>query len=75
MQGQLGFDSMPKKLVRVTPARVATWVDCPRRYRMTYLDRPTPPRGGPWAHNTLGADMYRSGQLAIVRQQHVFRRD
>jgi putative RecB family exonuclease len=55
VQGQLGFDSMPKKLVRVTPARVATWVDCPRRYRMTYLDRPTPPRGGPWAHNTLGA--------------------
>jgi RecB family exonuclease len=22
---------------------------------MTYLDRPTPPRGGAWAHNTLGA--------------------
>lgn len=57
MQGQLGFDfeSMPKKLVRVTPARLATWVDCPRRYRMAYLDRPAPPRGGAWAHNTLGA--------------------
>jgi hypothetical protein len=22
---------------------------------MTYLDRPTPPRGAPWAHNTIGA--------------------
>ncbi len=22
---------------------------------MTYLDRPSPPRGGAWAHNTLGA--------------------
>ena len=54
-QGQLGFDSMPRKLVRVTPAKLATWGDCPRRYRMTYLDRPTPPRGAPWAHATLGA--------------------
>jgi RecB family exonuclease len=51
----LGFDSMPRKLIRVTPARLAVWTDCPRRYRMTYLDRPTPPRGGPWAHSTLGA--------------------
>jgi putative RecB family exonuclease len=55
VQGQLGFDSMPRKLIRVTPAKLAIWSDCPRRYRMTYLDRPTPPRGGPWAHNTVGA--------------------
>ncbi|HWE91262.1 MAG TPA: PD-(D/E)XK nuclease family protein [Pseudonocardiaceae bacterium] len=56
MQGQLGFefDNMAR-LVRVTPARLATWLDCPRRYRMAYLDRPSPPRGGAWAHNTLGA--------------------
>jgi putative RecB family exonuclease len=46
---------MPRKLIRVTPARLTVWMDCPRRYRMTYLDRPTPPRGGPWAHNTIGA--------------------
>jgi putative RecB family exonuclease len=46
---------MPKKLVRVTPSKLATWVDCPRRYRMTYVDRPTPPRGGAYAHSTLGA--------------------
>lgn len=55
VQGQLGFDSMPRKLVRVTPAKLATWIDCPRRYRMVYLDRPTPSRGAPWAHSTLGA--------------------
>ncbi|MDQ2584814.1 RecB family exonuclease [Saccharothrix yanglingensis] len=57
MQEQLGFDfgAMPKKLVKVTPAKLATWADCPRRFRMAYLDRPTPPRGGAWAHNTLGA--------------------
>ena len=46
---------MPRKLVRVTPARLATWLDCRRRYRMNYLDRPAPPKAGPWAHNTLGA--------------------
>jgi putative RecB family exonuclease len=55
VQGQLGFDSMPRRLIKVTPARLAVWADCPRRYRMNYLDRPTPPRGGPWAHSTLGA--------------------
>ncbi|MBV9844055.1 MAG: PD-(D/E)XK nuclease family protein [Kutzneria sp.] len=46
---------MPAKLVKVTPSRLATWSDCPRRYRMAYLDRPAPARGGAWAHNTLGA--------------------
>jgi putative RecB family exonuclease len=55
VQGQLGFDSMPRKLVRVTPAKLGTWNDCPRRYRMNYLDRPTPGKGAPWAHATLGA--------------------
>ncbi|MQA15454.1 MAG: DUF2800 domain-containing protein [Pseudonocardiaceae bacterium] len=46
---------MPRPLVRVTPAKLAAWTTCPRRYRMAYLDRPAPPRGAPWAHNTLGA--------------------
>lgn len=55
VQGQLGFDSMPKKLVRVTPSKLATWADCPRRFRMAYVDRPAPPRGGAYAHSTLGA--------------------
>jgi RecB family exonuclease len=54
VQGQLGFD-MPRKLIRVTPAKLATWNDCPRKYRMTYLDRPALPRGGPSANATLGA--------------------
>ncbi|HEX3792830.1 MAG TPA: PD-(D/E)XK nuclease family protein [Pseudonocardiaceae bacterium] len=46
---------MPRKLVKVTPARLATWVDCRRRYRMNYLDRPTPVKGGPRAVSTMGA--------------------
>ncbi|EIE97678.1 RecB family exonuclease [Saccharomonospora glauca] len=54
---QLGFDFgvEPRPLIRVTPAKLALYDDCPRRYRMTYLDRPTPTRTGPWAHNTMGA--------------------
>lgn len=55
--GQLGFDfgGQVRKLAKVTPARLATFDDCPRRYRLAYLDRPTPTRTGPWAHSTLGA--------------------
>ncbi|SFQ18336.1 RecB family exonuclease [Amycolatopsis arida] len=54
---QLGFDFgvQQRRLIRVTPARLATFNDCPRRYRMAYLDRPPPQRTGPWAHSTLGA--------------------
>ncbi|MEV4647196.1 PD-(D/E)XK nuclease family protein [Saccharopolyspora sp. NPDC049426] len=55
MQQQLGLEGIPGKLVRVTPARLSTWAGCPRRYRMTYLDRPAPKRGGAWANATLGA--------------------
>jgi len=46
---------LPKRLFAATPTRLTTWLDCPRRYRFTYLDRPMPQRGRPWAHNTVGA--------------------
>jgi RecB family exonuclease len=55
---QLGFDGMPRRLYACTPTRLSTWLDCPRRYRMTYLDRPQPPKGPPWAHNSLGASVH-----------------
>lgn len=55
VQGQLGLEGIPGELIRVTPARLSTWAGCPRRYRMAYLDRPTPRRGGAWANATLGA--------------------
>src|SRR4051794_32443167 len=45
---------MPARLFACTPSRLATF-DCPRKYRYTYVDRPPPPRGAPWAHNTVGA--------------------
>jgi RecB family exonuclease len=52
---QLGLDFDTPRLVRVTPARLGTWDDCPRRYRLTYLDRPAPVRSGARAASTLGA--------------------
>jgi PD-(D/E)XK nuclease superfamily len=55
---QLGFEGMPRRLYSCTPTRLATWLDCPRRYRMSYLDRPAPPKGPPWAHNSVGASVH-----------------
>ncbi|ALL74237.1 recombinase RecB [Pseudonocardia sp. EC080610-09] len=58
--GQLGLDLLDpdfgaQALHRVTPARLDAWDACPRRYRMLHVDRPAPPRGGAFAHTTLGA--------------------
>jgi len=58
MAEQLGFDGMPRRLYPCTPSRLRAWLDCPRRYRMTYLDRPPPQKGPPWAHNSLGASVH-----------------
>lgn len=55
---QLGLPGMPRRLFTATPTRLTTWLDCPRRYRFAYLDRPGPPKGPPWAHNSLGASVH-----------------
>jgi len=55
---QLGFEGMPRRLYSCTPTRLTSWLDCPRRYRMSYLDRPVPQKGPPWAHNSLGASVH-----------------
>src|ERR1700744_4432509 len=49
---------MPQKLYSGTPPRLTSWLDCPRRYRMSYLDRPPLPKGAPWAHNSVGASVH-----------------
>jgi RecB family exonuclease len=49
---------MPRRLYPCTPTRLNTWLNCPRRYRMAYLDRPAPPKGPPWAHNSFGASVH-----------------
>jgi RecB family exonuclease len=56
--GQMGFEGMPRRLLQAAPSRLVTYLDCPRRYRFGYLDRPTPPKGPPWAHNSLGAAVH-----------------
>ena len=48
----------PVRLFSCTPSRLGTWQDCPRRYRFTYVDRPAPPKGPPWAHNSVGATVH-----------------
>ena len=49
---------MPERLFVCTPSKLGAYTDCPRRYRHTYIDRPSPPKGPPWAHNSLGASVH-----------------
>jgi putative RecB family exonuclease len=56
--GLAGMLSIPGRLFACTPSRLTSWIDCPRRYRLTYLDRPRPPAGPPWAHNSFGAGLH-----------------
>jgi RecB family exonuclease len=55
---QLGFEGMPTRLITCTPSKLTAYEDCPRRFRMTYVDRPAPPKGPPWAHTSLGAALH-----------------
>ncbi|GAA0987877.1 PD-(D/E)XK nuclease family protein [Acrocarpospora macrocephala] len=55
---QLGLEGMPRRLYSCTPSRLNSWLDCRRRYRFAYLDRPAPPKGPPWAHNSVGAAVH-----------------
>jgi RecB family exonuclease len=60
-QGELDV-VVPPRLFSATPSRLDSWLGCPRRYRYSYVDRPTPPKGAPWAHNSVGAAVH--GALA-----------
>jgi RecB family exonuclease len=51
---QQNFSGMPQPLYSASPSKLATWLDCPRRYRMQYLDRPRPARRRPRAHMSVG---------------------
>jgi putative RecB family exonuclease len=56
--GQQKLAGMPRRLYPCTPTRLGTWLDCPRRYRFAYLDRPAPPKGPPWARTGMGAAVH-----------------
>lgn len=58
MSDQLEMPGMPKRLFSCTPSKLATFADCPRRYRFAYLTRPMPPKGPPWAHNSVGSAVH-----------------
>ncbi|HVE99218.1 MAG TPA: PD-(D/E)XK nuclease family protein [Mycobacteriales bacterium] len=55
---QLALTGMPRALFRAAPARLTTWLDCPRRYRFCYVDRPPPPKGPAWAHSSFGTTVH-----------------
>lgn len=54
---QLELMDLPRPLFAATPSKLSAF-DCPRRYWFSYLARPSPTKGPPWAHNTLGAAVH-----------------
>jgi RecB family exonuclease len=55
-QGEFG--GMPARLFRASPSRLLAWLDCPRRYRLQYLDRPAPPARPQRAHTSVGVAVH-----------------
>jgi len=51
---QTTFAGMPTPLYTGSPSKLLAWVDCPRRYRMQYLDRPRPQARPQRAHTSVG---------------------
>ncbi|KNX36527.1 RecB family exonuclease [Luteipulveratus halotolerans] len=51
---QTELPGMPQRLYLASPSRLMTWLDCPRRYRMQYLDRPRPQARPQRAHTSVG---------------------
>lgn len=54
----LPFEAPPRRLFTVSGSSLGAWLDCPRRYRMAYVDRPSPPRSGAFAHSSLGSSVH-----------------
>src|SRR3954453_12506822 len=58
MSAQLEMPGMPRRLFSATPSKLASFADCPRRYRFAYVDRPRPAKGPPWAPNSVGSAVH-----------------
>jgi putative RecB family exonuclease len=54
----LPLTGLPRRLFTASASSLGAWLDCPRRYRLTYVDRPSPPRGGAFAHGSLGSSVH-----------------
>ena len=48
------FEGMPTPLYAASPSRLLAYLDCPRRYRLQYLDRPRPVPRPQRAHTSVG---------------------
>ncbi len=48
------FEGMPTPLYAASPSRLLAFLDCPRRYRLQYLDRPRPAPRAQRAHTSVG---------------------
>ncbi|TQJ49741.1 PD-(D/E)XK nuclease family protein [Phycicoccus sp. SLBN-51] len=55
---QQEFGGMPQRLFRASPSRLLAWMDCPRRYRLQYLDRPGPRARPQRAHTSVGVAVH-----------------
>lgn len=53
---QIGLEGMPEPLFSCSPSQLNTWLDCPRRFRLQYLEKK--PAGFSWAHNSLGSSAH-----------------
>ena len=51
---QAALPGMPAPLYAASPSKLLAYLDCPRRYRLQYLDRPSPERRRQRAHTSLG---------------------
>ena len=51
---QQTFSGMPRRLYSASPSKLLAWLDCPRRYRMQYLDRPKPAVRSRRGHTSVG---------------------
>lgn len=69
--GDAVLPGMPEPLYVASPSRLAAWLDCPRRYRMQYLDRPRPPARPARAHTHIGTAVH----AALAAWWHLPRRD
>ncbi len=56
VQGEL--PGMPQRLYPASPSKLLAFVDCPRRYRFSYLDRPRPQPAPQRAHTSLGVAVH-----------------
>lgn len=57
---QEGLPGLPRPLYAASPSKLLTFLDCPRRYRFAYLDRPTPSRRPQRAHTSIGTSVHQA---------------